>query len=163
MPDETFTSPFELLIEEQELVLHRVDEVVCYRLGSVVAEHGLAMFQPLAVSVRLGEREVFRVGLPGSTALSDTILTAKWNTARRGGHSSLYERNVRLSRGTTFEDETELRFPEHAAFGGAIPLRESGQTEAAAYVIVSGLTQEEDHAIVVAAIRSVIASDLCTS
>jgi uncharacterized protein (UPF0303 family) len=72
-----------------------------------------------------GEREVFYVGFPGSTALGATILAAKWKTALRNGHSSLYERNVRLSRGTTFEYETDLRFPEHADFGGEVPLRTS--------------------------------------
>ena len=150
----SFTPPAELLREEECLVLDHVDEAVCYSLGRHVAELGLRSRQPLTVSVRFGDRNVFHAGLPGSTSLNDTVVVAKWNTARRAGHSSLYERNVWLARGTTFEEATGLTFPDYAAFGGAVPIRKSGQEGIQAFLIVSGLSQEEDHALAVGAVRA---------
>ncbi|GAB3614485.1 LacI family DNA-binding transcriptional regulator [Humibacter ginsengisoli] len=148
-----FASPTDLLAEEDDLILDRLDEAVCYRLGATIADRGLAAHQPLAVSVRLGELEVFRVRLPGATDINEIVLIAKWNRARMSGHSRLYERNVRLARGTTFEEETGLAFPKHAPYGGAVPLRVDGDSETKAYVIVSGLSQKADHALAVNAIR----------
>ncbi|MGO4594866.1 heme-binding protein [Leifsonia sp. 2TAF2] len=154
MSDETFLSPMELLREEQSLVLQHVDEATCYSLGHHIAEVGLIKDQPLTISVRLGERSVFHAGLPGSTSLNDVVVTAKWNTARRSGHSSLYERNLWLDRGTTFEEATGLELPGYAAFGGAVPVWEAGTDAIQAFVIVSGLSQEEDHALAVSAIQT---------
>ncbi|MGO4533696.1 heme-binding protein [Leifsonia sp. 2MCAF36] len=153
-PEIPFTPPTELLLEEDALILERVDEVTCYSLGRYIVELGLEEQQPLTVSVRLGDREVFHAGLPGSTAVNDVVVTAKWNTAKRGGHSSLFERNVWLARGTTFEEATGLTFPAYAAFGGAVPVWQQGQDHVQAFVTVSGLSQEEDHALAVKAIRS---------
>ncbi|MGN7799687.1 heme-binding protein [Leifsonia sp. 22587] len=154
MPDNTFTSPSELLREEESLVLQHVDEATCYSLGHHIAKVGLTKGQPLTISVRLGERSVFHAGLPGSTSLNDAVVTAKWNTARRSGHSSLYQRNLWLDRGTTFEEATGLEFPDYAAFGGAVPVWEEATGAIQAFVIVSGLSQEEDHALAVSAIQT---------
>jgi uncharacterized protein (UPF0303 family) len=154
---EEFEAPSRLLEEEQELVGDTVDEALCYAIGSRIVEGGLRERQPLAVGVVLGERQVFHVGLPGTEAFNDMVMKGKWAVAKRGGHSSLYERNVRLQNGTTFEDETGLTFPEYAPFGGAVPVRARQRDADVAYVVVSGLTQEEDHALAVEAIRAALA------
>lgn len=151
---EEFTPPEILLAEEDELLIAGLDEHGCYRLGCWIAERALADEQPLALSIWLGAREVFRLKLPGSPQISDLVLDAKHQTASRGGHSSLYERNERLSRGTTFEADTGLTFPQYAPFGGAVPIPSSASGDVHAWVIVTGLSQEEDHAIAVEAIRA---------
>ena len=76
--------------------------------------------------------------------------------------ASLYERNRHLEAGTTFEDATGLSFPEYAPFGGAVPLR-SGDGALVGMVVVSGLTQEEDHSIAVEAIRAASSRTLSIS
>ncbi|MGO4247628.1 heme-binding protein [Paenarthrobacter sp. RAF54_2] len=148
-----FKPPEALLKEESELVIDKVNEQTCYALGCWIADRALYLDQPLAISVRLDTREIFRLKLPGSPPISDAVLDAKYSTAHRGQHSSLFERNLRLSRGTTFEAETGLTFPEYAPFGGAVPIRTSDSGDICAWVIVTGLTQEEDHAVAVDAIR----------
>lgn len=148
-----FTPPEALLREEDSLVVHDLDERASYLLGCSIADRALECGQPLAVSIQIGMREVFRVKLPGSLPIADTVLDAKLRTAIRGGHSSLYERNLRLARGTTFEEETGLTFPEHAPFGGAVPIRSGTAGAIRGWVAVTGLTQEEDHAVAVDAIR----------
>ena len=61
-----------------------------------------------------------------------------------GQHSSLYERNRYLAEGTTFEAVTGLSQPEYAPYGGSVPLiATAGVCEG--LVIVSGLSQEDDH------------------
>ncbi len=152
-----FMSPQELLREENTLVIQRFDERISYEMGCEVADRAIALGLPLSISIRVEDRETFRVMLPGSPPIGTVVLDAKYRTAARGGHSSLYERNLRIARLTTFEEETGLAFPDHAPFGGAVPVRSSASGEIRGWVVITGLSQEEDHAIAVGAIRNVIA------
>ena len=70
----------------------------------------------------------------------------------RDGHSSLYARNRFLHSGTTFEEATGLPLPGHAPFGGAVPLVTVDGWRG--WVIVSGLTQEEDYEFAVDGIKA---------
>jgi uncharacterized protein (UPF0303 family) len=147
------TSSADLLAEEHTLRLKRVDELVCYHVGAHVAERAREDSRTVMVVVYLGDWLVYKAALPGTSINNDIVIEGKRRVASREGHSSLWARNRHLDGGSTFEAATGLRLPGHAPFGGAVPLVEVGGSFRG-WVIVSGLTQEEDHAFAVDGIRA---------
>ena len=99
-------------------------------------------------------RLVFRAALPGTSDRNDMYLRGKRKVVELHGRPSLYERMLYIEQGTTFEDATELAFPEYAAHGGGVPML-SADGELLGMVIVSGLPMVQDHELAVAAIRAV--------
>jgi uncharacterized protein (UPF0303 family) len=75
----------------------------------------------------------------------------------RFGHSTLFERLRYEVDGKTFADETSLAFPEYAPHGGGFPLTVAG-TGPVGVAIVSGLPQQDDHALIVECLEEFIAS-----
>ena len=69
----------------------------------------------------------------------------------------LYERLRHEAVGTTFAEATSLAFPEYAPHGGGFPLRVRG-TGVVGVVLVSGLPQQDDHALIVEALEAFLAA-----
>ena len=150
---DSYTSPASLLAEEETLRLDEVNELVCYRIGAHIAERAARESRPVMVDVFLGDWLVYKTALPGTSINNDIVIEGKRRVAQREGHSSLYVRNRHLEARTTFADATGLQLPGHAPFGGAVPLV-TGDGEWRGWVIVSGLTQEEDHEFAVDGIKA---------
>ena len=88
----------------------------------------------------------------------DNSITGKAAVVERFGHSSWYMRNRYLAEGTTFEAATGLGRPEYAAHGGGYPLEVRG-TGVVGVALVSGLPQEQDHALVVEALGAYLTGE----
>lgn len=143
----------DLLAEEDTLRLDHVDELTCHRIGARIAERGLREGRSVAVAVYLGEWLVYKSMLPGTSLNNDIVIEGKRRVAGIEGHSSLWARNRHLDAGTTFEEATGLQLPAWAPFGGAVPLVTTDGARQG-WVIVSGMSQEDDHAFAVDAIRA---------
>lgn len=142
------TPAHELLAEELTLQLDHVDEQTCHQIGSQIAERGLREKRTVMVAVYLGDWQVYKCALPGTSLSNDIVIDSKRRVASIEGHSSLYARNHYLDEGTTFEEATGLALPGWAPFVGAVPLITLDGARQG-WVIVSGLSQEEDHAFAV--------------
>ena len=144
-PDPTLD---ELLDQERRLVFPSLDEDDAVALGlsllSKATDRGLAV----TIEVRLGERIVFRAARTGTDATNDLYIAGKARIVERFGHSSLYERLQYEVAGTSFAEATSLEFPEYAPHGGGFPLIVADRGPVGV-VIVSGLPQLDDHALVV--------------
>lgn len=148
------TPAAELLAEEESLRLDQVDEVVCHRIGSQIAQRSLEQSLTVTVAAYLDGRLVYKAALPGTNLSNDLFIEAKVRVASMTGHSSLWARNHYLDQGTTFEEATGLGMPAYGAYGGAVPLI-TAAGEHRGWIVVSGLAQTEDHALAVEAIRAV--------
>jgi len=142
-----------LLAQEKQLVFDTLDEVTCYRIGSWIAESSLRDSRTVTVAVFLGDRIVYKTALPGTSVDNDVVIEGKRRVCLLGRHASLYERNRYLELGTTFQAATGMSLPDYAPYGGALPLL-SPAGELQGLVIVSGLTQEEDHDLAIAGIEA---------
>jgi uncharacterized protein (UPF0303 family) len=91
---------------------------------------------------------VFRAARNGTDATNDQYVGGKARLVEKFGHATLYERLRYEAEGTTFEEATSLTFPEYAPHGGGFPLIVEGAGPVGV-VIVSGLPQLDDHALVV--------------
>ncbi|MEW6564666.1 MAG: heme-degrading domain-containing protein [Spirochaetota bacterium] len=134
--------------EEQELVLPHFDERDAWHLGSILVELAQARSVPVAIDIRRPGHILFHVALPGATPDNDEWIRRKSNVVFRFGKASLSVGVALALAGTTIQDKYYVSPLEFSPHGGAFPIRVAG-TGLVACATVSGLPQEEDHALVV--------------
>ncbi len=146
----------ELREQERRLVLASLSEDDAIDIGLLLL--GMATERDLAVTieVRKGDRVVFRAARTGTNAHNDMYVAGKARVVERFGHASLFERLRHEESGTTFAEATSLNFPEYAPHGGGVPLVVAG-TGPVGVAIVSGLPQQDDHALIVEALGTYLA------
>jgi uncharacterized protein (UPF0303 family) len=122
-------------------------------LGMDLASRAEERNWPLAVSVFLGDQHVFRYACPGTTAENDDWIERKRKTVYKFHEPSFLVGQRMISLGKEFHAETGLD-QSYAAHGGGFPLFVGENIVGA--VIASGVPQQDDHAIVVEALRAAI-------
>ena len=146
----------ELRDQERRLVLPSLDENDAIDIGLRLLQ--LAVDRDLAVTIeiRMAARVVFRAARTGTDAENDKYVAGKANVVERFGHATLFERLRHEDAGTTFAEATSLQFPEYAPHGGGVPLIVEG-TGPVGVAIVSGLPQQDDHALIIECLEAYVA------
>lgn len=122
-----------------------------WALGNDLVESAREAKHPVAIAIFFGEQRVFHAALAGASVNNDAWLERKVRTVRRFGESSfLVGRRFALA-GQNFDTDAKVDPLTYAAHGGAVPLR-VGEVMMGV-VAFSGLPQEVDHALIVAALR----------
>ena len=148
-----FPTSAEILAQEDRLTLPACSYDDCLAIGRWLLDRAIERSLAITVEVWHGQRLVFRAARPGTNADNDRYLAGKRRVVEHFAHASLYERLRHEAAGTSFEAATSLRFPEYAPHGGGFPLLVRG-TGRVGVVLVSGLPQQEDHALVVEALTA---------
>lgn len=145
----------ELEAQEKELRFTSFDYDDAWHLGNDLVALSQAAKHPASIAIFFGEQRIFHVGLVGSAVNNDSWLERKVRTVRRFNESSyLVGRRYALA-GQDFDTEAKVDPFLYAAHGGGFPLR-VGEVMIGV-VAFSGLPQETDHAILVAALRRAVA------
>jgi uncharacterized protein (UPF0303 family) len=147
----------ELREQERRLVLPSLDENDAVAIGQLLLGKAIGRDLPVTIEVRRGGRVVFRAARNGTNAHNDMYVAGKARVVERFGRSTLLLRLQYEEAGTSFADETSLAFPEYAPHGGGFPLIVAG-TGPVGVAIVSGLAQQDDHALIVECLAEFIAS-----
>lgn len=145
-----------ILDEELELRFSTFGPTEAWELGSILVRLAREASAPLAIGIRLGVQRVFHAALPGATADNDAWIDRKSLVVEHYGHASLAIGARYRAEGRDFDIDSRRDPYRFGAFGGAFPLR-IGET-IVGVVGVSGLPQEEDHALVVRGLRELRAS-----
>lgn len=145
-----------LLAQEDSLRFRAFDEDSSWELGSRIVRKAMAGNMPIAVDIRLGRRRLFHASRPGASADNGFWVERKSATVERFGHSSYYIGQLLASKEATLESKYKISSIEYSASGGSFPIIVKGVGPVGA-ATVSGLTQEEDHALVVATIGEMLA------
>jgi uncharacterized protein (UPF0303 family) len=143
----------ELLGQETDARFARVDLETAIELGRLILERGERRRLPIAFEIYVRDRLVFRAALAGSNAENDRYLASKLKLARETGHPTLLtsrQYRDRLAADPTLRDE---RRASYGPYGGCVPLR-TADGAVAGYATVSGLSEQDDHAMVLWAIRA---------
>jgi uncharacterized protein (UPF0303 family) len=149
------------ILNEQEtrLVLESFTHDDALSLGMLLVEMARERGAPVAIDVRSTSQQLFHYALPGSSADNDAWIDRKRRVVERYGASSFLVGTRFRARGTTFDQSSRLDLDLYAAHGGSFPLRVRGVGAApVGTVTVSGLAQEDDHALIVEALERFIAS-----
>ncbi|MEU0641706.1 heme-degrading domain-containing protein [Streptomyces umbrinus] len=149
----TPTAPTIAELEEQErrLTLPHFTYDDAWALGTLLVELARERNAPVAIDIRRAGQQLFHAALPGSTADNDAWIDRKRRVVDRYAASSLLIGTRFRAKNTTFEDSSRLDPDVYAAHGGAFPITVEG-AGVIGTVVVSGLPQLEDHAMVVEAL-----------
>lgn len=145
----------DLLNEEHELQFESFNEADAWKLGNLLVEEALREELPVTIDITRSGQQLFHVSLPGTTVDNDEWVKRKINLVNRFGHSSFYMGQYLKSINKTIEEVFLISECDFAPHGGAFPIIVS-DSGIIGTVTVSGLPQEEDHKLVVSAIRSYI-------
>jgi uncharacterized protein (UPF0303 family) len=145
----------DLLAEEERLRLGRCDEEFAWELGSRLVELARADSLPVTLAVSRADRLLFQAALPGSTGDQQFWIDRKRAVVHRFGHSSYYVGRTYTDRGAHFEADPHVDHLRYAAHGGGFPLHVMG-VGLVGVVAVSGLPQDQDHALAVRALESLL-------
>ena len=145
------------IVREQERTLQfaAFNADAAWKLGGRLREMAIDYPKPVAVGIWMAGHALFLTGTNGMTPDLEDWLRRKRNTVLRLGKSSFLV-GLELSRtGSSLEAKQGLPLAEFATHGGGFPilLRGSGCVGA---IVVSGLTQREDHALVVRTLGEVL-------
>lgn len=141
-----------LAAEYATLILPQFAEAEAWRLGSIMVEQAMVSGAPVVIDIRTADRTLFHAALPGSGPLNDLWARRKSATALAFQAPSFLVGTRNREKGDTLE-KNGLDPMAHADHGGAVPVRVAG-AGVVAVATVSGLPQAQDHAMVVAALRT---------
>ena len=148
----------QLLQLEQELQFEKFNEATAWQIGSQLVEHGQKEELPITIDITRGTHQLFHASLPGTSADNDEWVKRKVRLVYRFGHSSFYMGQLLKSKGKRIEEAYLISENEYAPHGGCFPiiLKDTGMIGT---ITISGLPQEEDHKLVVQAIRNYLAQE----
>jgi uncharacterized protein (UPF0303 family) len=140
--------------QEAELVFPAFDAETAWRLGFSLRELAVTRGYSIVVDIRrFGQpyQPLFYTAMSGTTPDNARWVQRKSNVVGRFYRSSYAVGLALQQTGLSFADRYSLPEADYAAHGGCFPLKVAG-TGIIGCVTVSGLTQREDHNLVVEAI-----------
>ena len=143
----------ELKKQEQELQFASFSNEDAVTIGLDLYRMAKERDLPITIDITRNGQQLFHLAMPGTSADNDFWVSRKIRLANRFQTSS-YRMNVELrSEEHTLESRYEVSHYEFAAHGGCFPviIKNTGMIGT---ITVSGLAQEDDHALVVEAIRN---------
>ena len=139
--------------EEQELQFTSFSNEDAANLGLSLYETAKEKQLPVTIDITRNGHQLFHLSMPGTSPDNDQWVARKIKLVNRMGMSSYRVAMFLRSLGAPLEERFELSHYEYAAHGGCFPVILKG-TGPVGTVTISGLTQDEDHAMVVNAIRA---------
>lgn len=148
----------QLLQEEQELQFTKFNEVTAWQIGNQLVERSVSKSLPVTIDITRGDHQLFHASLRGTSADNDEWIKRKVRLVYRFGHSSFYIGQLLKSKGKRIEEAYLLSESLYAPHGGCFPIiiKDTGMIGT---ITVSGLTQEDDHKLVVQAIRNFLTQE----
>jgi uncharacterized protein (UPF0303 family) len=142
----------EIEAQEAELRFPTFSNTQAIALGAAIAEKARSRSHAVTVDIRRAGQQLFHCALDGTSPDNDQWAIRKARVVERFGHSSLLV-GIRLKlSGLGIEEKYCVSPLEYSAHGGAFPVFLEG-TGLVGTITVSGLPQEDDHALVVECIR----------
>jgi uncharacterized protein (UPF0303 family) len=137
--------------QEERLQFSRFTHTDAWLLGSTLVELAIDRGLGVTVDITKGDQQLFHAALPGTTPDNDDWVARKTRTVRRFGHSSFLVGRSYAADNTDLNTATGLPVALYSDHGGCFPIlvRDVGPVGT---VTVSGLPQEDDHALVVEAL-----------
>jgi endoglucanase len=144
--------------QEQALQFDAFSSDTALELGLKLVDLARAQKRSVAVSITRNGTVLFYHGMEGTSSDHADWIRRKNNLVNRTGHSSFYIHTEVKNNGGDHDAIPTLDPREYAAHGGAFPLTVRGAGMVGT-ITVSGLPGPEDHALVVAALKSYLKKD----
>ena len=148
------------LIAQQESLLHfpSFNADTAWQLGSLLRSKLIARKAGGSIEIDLAGHVLFACATPGATPGQADWIRRKRNVVRRFARSSYAIGRQLEHDGQTLEARHGLTLTDYAVHGGGFPIVIAGSGLVGS-IILSGLPQRDDHALVVAAIAELLQID----
>lgn len=143
----------DLLRQESDCTLPLLDLGIANKIGNLATKIALDRNLGIAISIRVGDWEVFKAALPGSKPENDGWINRKANVVNLKQHSTMYERVKAEEEGIDWHSANGVTDITHAIHGGGFPLI-SKSDGFKGVLLISGLPQVEDHLLAVEILMS---------
>jgi len=153
------TTLAQLLEQESVLQFTRFDEDTAWRLGCAFVEKAQADRLGITIDISTKDKVLFHYSCKGTNPDNDQWVLRKKNAVNRFGHSSLYLGVKLRELALTLEQKYMVSEREYSAHGGCFPLAVRG-VGIIGTITVSGLAQEDDHALVVEVVREFLTGSI---
>ena len=150
------TDILEILLEQEKILqFNQFNSQTAWRVGSYLVDVARKRGLSIAIDVSCCGHQLFHWAADGTSVDNDAWIARKARTVARFGHSSYFMGRRLASQGTTAMEKYYVSETEYCFHGGAFPIILKG-TGVIGSVVVSGLKQEEDHALVVEALSIIL-------
>lgn len=145
--------------QEKDLILTELNDAVAFKLGVAAREYALAHHKDSSVVIDIttaAGATLFRSYIGQIQPDNEHWVKVKRNTVIRFERSSKKFGLELAAKGRTLEDRA-LTSAEYTPYGGGFPIRiQAAPSYTLAVITVSGLTDVEDHAVCVEALKAVL-------
>lgn len=142
------------ILENQEKLLQfsEFTNETALKVGMLAIEMAQEMGKNIAIDIIRNGHQIFHYSFQGTSIDNDQWILRKSRVASRFGRSSMYVGTYLKSIGKTIEEKYFVSPLEYSAFGGSFPIYVKN-IGSIGTITVSGLTQEEDHEMVVMVLK----------
>jgi len=148
----------QLLQEEHELQFVSFNESTAWQIGCQLVERAQKDGLPITIDIARGSHQLFHASMPGTSTDNDEWIRRKVRLVSRFGHSSFYIGQLLKQKGKSIEEAYFIPEIDYAPHGGCFPVLVKN-TGMVGTITVSWLPQEEDHKLVIEAIRHYLAQE----
>jgi uncharacterized protein (UPF0303 family) len=144
-----------LLAQEADLQFSKFDATAAWRLGSWIVDKARKEGLKITVGITRTGQRLFHFAADGTARDNDEWLERKARTVYRFGHSSFYMGQKLAHDNKTAAEKYYVDEKEYCFHGGSFPIIVKG-TGVVGTLTISGLAQDQDHALAVEAIRHLL-------
>ncbi len=142
----------QLIAEQERLQFAHFDFDDAFAIGLDLVETARHEKLTITIDIAVNGQQLFHAALPGTSPDNDQWVMRKNRVVGRFFRSSFYIATLLEVKGKSIEEVYGLPSGDYAASGGAVPVTVKGGGVIGT-ITVSGLPHDEDHAMVVEAIR----------
>jgi uncharacterized protein (UPF0303 family) len=142
--------------EEQELRFRSFTNDTALELGLLVVDEAKRRDKRITVDITRKGHRLFLHAMEGMSPENEDWIRRKNNVSNHFGTSSWHTACRLRSEGATIEEKYGLPLADYVGAGGAFPLFVEGEGQIGT-VTVSGLPDQEDHDLLVSALRRFLA------
>lgn len=141
----------EIISQEEILQFERFNNEDALNLGMLIINKARTQNNVITIDITRNGHQLFHYSLEGTSPDNDQWVIRKNRVVNRFNRSSLYVGTRLKHLNTTIENKYNISSQDYAPYGGAFPLiiRNVGVVGT---ITVSGLTQTDDHKMVVESI-----------
>jgi len=137
-----------IALQEEKLQFERFDALMAFEIGTRIKTIAEKRKVAIAIDIQLHGWPLFYFAMPGTTPNNADWIRRKRNLVMRF-HKSSYAINLQMKQQkTTLAERYGVNPGDYVAAGGGFPLKLRG-TGCVGTITVSGLSQKEDHELVV--------------
>lgn len=138
--------------QEQDLKFTKFDNNIALELGLMLIEKGKKLNKAITIDLTKNGHQIFHYSFEGSSPDNDDWVRRKNNVVNRFYRSSLYVGLKLKLANKSIEEKYLISSKEYAPYGGAFPIIIEN-VGVIGTITVSGLSQEEDHNLVIETIK----------